>query len=305
MKEYQSYIYCLIAILFFSTHEVVGKFIDSSITPIAITFYRFIIGGILIFIFVIINNKKYLPITNINYILKCSLIGALNVCISMFSLQLGIYYGQATFAAIIIGSNPIFVSIFAHIILKEKLTLKTIICIIIGILGMGLVILGKFSNTGNSKNPFLGILFSVIASVTFALYTVLSKQQIKKSNIHYFNSISFIAGSFLLLILGLIFKQDMSFSTDFKIIFGVLYLGIIVTCLAYFLLFEGIRHINASIGSSFFFLKPVFASVFAYFLLKETLNFTQQLGIIIVIGALFFNTFVKRKSSIVPTASRR
>ena len=286
MKPYKSYIYCFLAILFFSTHEIIGKFIDSSITPIAITFYRFIIGGLLISIYVFFNRNKFLPVINLKYIIICSCVGALNVCISMYSLQLAIFYGQASFAAIIIGANSLFVSIFGFFILKEKLSSKNVICLIVGCIGMGIVILGNFSNIGDSKNVLLGVFFAVLASITFALYTVLSKQQILKSNIHFFNSVAFSAGAIFLLIFGVFTNQDMSLGKDLNIIIAVIYLGVVVTCLAYFLLFEGIRNINSSIGASFFFLKPVFVSILAYFLLNETLNLTQILGIVVVFGSM-------------------
>ena len=294
MKEYQSYLLCLLAIFIFSTNELIGKFIDTSITPIAITAYRFFIGSFLISLFLLLNKKKYVPKVSMKYILVISSIGILNVCISMFTLQLGIYYGQASFSAIIVSSNPIFVSIFAYFILKEKLYFKNVICLICGLLGLILVIFGQFSNVGNSINVFLGILYSVIASITFALYTVLSKQQIKKTNSIYFNTISFFAGASVLLIFGLLTNQDMSFSFDLNVVLGVFYLGIFVTGIAYIAYFEGLKNVNSGIGTSFFLLKPVFASVLAYFLLKETLTFIQIIGVVVVIISVFLQSYKKK-----------
>ena len=295
--EYQSYLFCLLAIFIFSTNELVGKFIDTSITPISITSYRFFIGSILLSLFLFSKKDKYLPSVSWKYILIISLIGVLNVGISMYTLQLGIYYGQASFSAIIVSSNPLFVSIFAIFILKEKLHIKNFICLLCGLLGMSMVILGQLSVSGDSLNVFLGILFSVIASITFALYTVLSKQQIKKTNSIFFNTISFFAGAFMLLIFGLLSKQDFSFSSDLNVILGMLYLGIFVTGFAYIAYFEGLKNIKASIGTSFFLLKPVFASFLAFFLLKETLSILQVLGVLIVIISLTVMTKMSNRNN--------
>jgi drug/metabolite transporter (DMT)-like permease len=42
----KSYIYCFIAIFFFSTMEFVGKFIAEDMSAYAITAYRFLLGGV-------------------------------------------------------------------------------------------------------------------------------------------------------------------------------------------------------------------------------------------------------------------
>ncbi|MCL2063287.1 MAG: DMT family transporter [Candidatus Cloacimonetes bacterium] len=293
LTEYNSYFYCVLAIFIFSTNELVGKFIDTSITPIAITSYRFFIGSFFLALFILRNKKKYVPNVSIKYIFIISIIGILNVCVSMYTLQLGIYYGQAAFSAIIVSSNPIFVSIFAIFILKEKLTIKTVVCLVSGLLGLSLVIFGQFSNTGNSINIVLGILFSIIASITFALYTVLSKKQIKKTNSIFFNAVSFFAGALVMMFVGLLSRQDMSFTFNRNVILGMLYLGIFVTGIAYIAYFEGLKNVKASIGTSFFLLKPVFASVLAYFLLKESLTFLQIIGVLIVIISVFLQSYLK------------
>ena len=287
MNKYNSYIFCLIAIFIFSTHEVLGKIIDSSITPIAITIYRFFIGSFLLSLYLFFNKKKYLPTPNIKYILIISAIGALNVCISMYSLQLAVFYGQASIAAILIGSNSLFVSIFALFILREKLYLKNFICMILGLLGLLLILYSELITSTDSNSSFLGILFALIASVTFALYTVLSKQQIVKSNSLYFNAVSFFSGALVLLIIGLISGQDLSLSSNILNNLSVLYLGIFVTCIGYVLFFTGLSKIRTSVGSSFFLLKPVFASILAYVILHETLTITQMIGILVVIISIF------------------
>ena len=287
----KSHLLCIIAIFFFSTNELVGKLIDSSVSPIAITCYRFFIGSILLAFPILKNRQKYRNLLSYEHFISISVIGILNVCVSMYMLQLGIYYGHAGLAAVIISSNPIFVGIFASFILKERLTFKNIICWAFGLSGLSMVIFGQFSNPGISKNIYLGIIFSILASVTFALYTVLSKKQIRKSDSMFFNSISFMSGSIVLFILGLVSGQNMSLSFHFSDLIGVLYLGIFVTGVAYIAFFEGLKKIYAATGSSFFLLKPVFASILTYIFLKEQLTIIQIAGVVIVILSLFFQSY--------------
>jgi drug/metabolite transporter (DMT)-like permease len=288
----KNYIYCILAIFLFSTIELMGKILDTSVSPLAITCYRFITGGFFLFLIYLIKGTKQK--VELYDFLEMSLVGILNVCVSMYMLQLGIYYGQANLSAIIISSNPIFVGIFALFILKERFNIFNIISWIIGIFGISVVILGQFGVVTDSRNIILGIIFSVLASITFGLYTVLSKSIIQKYDIMLFNSISFIGGAIVLFILGLFSHQVMIFKPDLKNIVSMLYLGIFVTGIAYVFFFMGLKKIKTVSGSVFFLLKPIFATILAVLCLDENLSFIQVIGVIIVIISLFLNTFIEK-----------
>jgi drug/metabolite transporter (DMT)-like permease len=258
--------------------------IDHAICPVSITSYRFFIGSGMLAFFALKNKSFSQVAISPAYFTKVSLIGILNVCVSMLSLQWGVYFSEAGLAAIIMGSNPLFVGVFAVIILREKMHLRTIVCMLFGLVGLSLVIFGKV-DISNAKNIYFGVAFSVIASVTFALYTVLSIKQIKKSNSLVFNAISFFAGATVLFIYMLATGKVVLIPIGSPLL-GLIYLGIFVTGFAYILYFQGLKKVSAAVGTSFFMLKPVFASMLAYLLLRETLTMIQIVGVCVVIVAL-------------------
>lgn len=282
-----AYISCILAIFFFSTLEFVGKLISNEISPLAITVYRFYIGSLLLALPAILalkKNKIRLSITDITHI---AIPGIINIAVSMYLLQLAIYYGKALIAAILISSNSLFVSIFAYYILKEKISYNRLIGIIIGILGMLMIVIGnRGADYIPSKSLSLGVLFSVLASISFALFTVLAKKNIKVYGSLVFNSISFFIGASVLLLMGLVLKVDFSLTPSFYNISSILYLGLIVTGLAYLLYSNALQKIPASLTSSFFLLKPVFASVFAVIILKESFSVWQALGLFLILFGL-------------------
>jgi drug/metabolite transporter (DMT)-like permease len=57
-----------------------------------------------------------------------------------------------------------------------------------------------------------------------------------------------------------------------------MYLAIVATGLGYFLYFYGISHVEASLGSMTFFLKPFIAALLAWLVLGETLTAAVLLG---------------------------
>ena len=64
------------------------------------------------------------------------------------------------------------------------------------------------------------------------------------------------------------------------------HLGLVITGLAYLLYFEGMKKISAAKAAAYFFMKPVLASLLAFFILKETLSLGQIFGIILVVLSL-------------------
>jgi drug/metabolite transporter (DMT)-like permease len=201
-------------------------------------------------------------------------------------LQLAIYYGEANICAILISANSIFVAVFAGLIFKEKITKIKVASMFLGLCGITLIILNQSTVSADAINPTLGIIFGSLSSITFALYTVISKKYIKHYGNLITNSYSFIIGSIILLVISLCNHKDMSFCLNTRNLLFIGYLGIFISGIAYLTYFEGLKRVSTTIGSMFFFLKPVIVAILAYFIFGETLNTIQIIGIIIVIAGL-------------------
>ncbi|MDD3050387.1 MAG: DMT family transporter [Candidatus Cloacimonetes bacterium] len=293
----KSYLFCFITIVFFSTYEVAGKLIGGEFSAYFITYVRFFIGGLIILPLAIQQYKKNPFRIHLNEIHRFILPGFLNVTLSMVFLQLSVHFGKAALTALIVSSNPLFVALFGVIILKERVSLWRTLGLVIGFLGMFFVVFGEKGLLTEDKNMLLGIIFAISAAVTFALYTVVTKLYLKNYPIFVFNSISFIAGSLILLFFSSLFMKN-SFPSEIQFSSSIilLYLGIFVTGFAYLLYFEGLKNIPVATGSMFFYLKPFIASVLAFFILGERLFFIQIIGFLVIIIGINFETIVKIKS---------
>ncbi len=282
-----SFFYCFAAVFFFSTNELVGKFIGEGISPAMITVVRFLIGFFLLLPFLVWQEKKALFSLRFSDLLRISLPGILNVTGAMLFLQLAIYYGKASTSAILISSNPIFVVFLAALILKERLSAGRLAGIILGFTGIILVIRGDIPSLAEGSNPALGLIYGVLASVTFALFTVLAKKQIIRYGNLLFNTVSFLAGAVVLLIISTVAGIDMTFIVNGRNIILILYLGIFVTVAAYIFYFAGLKHISTATGSMLFFLKPFIASALSWFFLDERITLLQFIGIILIFSGIY------------------
>ncbi len=278
--KYKGYILLGITILIFSTLEVVTSTLKGIINPLQLTFIRFFIGGITLLPFVIAKKEK---LHKKDWLFFLGL-GLLNIFISMGALQLSINFGKASTAAILISSNPIFVMFFSTIILKEKVTIDKLACILFGIAGISLIIYK--GNTGG--DTITSLLLALIASLIFGLYTVLGKLKSEEISSITMISISSILGSLLYVPVLMYYKLPL-FVIPQGTILKVLYLGIFLSGIAYITYMEALKILTASKGSMVFFLKPVLASTLAVAFLGETLSIKTIIGMLLVLIGIFIN----------------
>jgi drug/metabolite transporter (DMT)-like permease len=280
------HLYCFLTIFFFSTIELAGKLLGPGVSPYTITAWRFLIGGLLILPFAIRQKRAERTRISPRALIRMGLLGILNVCVSMLILQHSIRFGKASVTAVIVSVNPLFVSLFASLILREKLTRERIISLAVGLAGLMLIIFGEM-DTASARylNLPLGMLLAVLTAVSFGLYTVLTKKVVLEYGNMVANSASFIIGSLSLFLINALLGKPLLFPLSPKNFLLILYLGVFVSGIAYLLYFEGMRKLSSSVASQYFFLKPVIASLLAYAFLGETLTLVQ----ILAVGFIIFS----------------
>ena len=280
--KYKGYVLLGITILIFSTLEVVTSTLKGIINPLQLTFLRFLIGGVVLLPLVIKRREK----VQAKDLLFFLVLGILNILISMGSLQLAINMGKASTAAILISSNPIFVLLFSSLLLKEKVTFERIACIILGIVGISLIIYK--GNVGG--DTAVSLTLSIIASLTFGLYTVLGKLKSEGISSITMICISSIFGS-LLYVPILLWNDIPLFYIPQGTFIKILYLGVFLSGIAYITYMEALRILTASKGAMVFFLKPVIASMLAVVFLGESLSLKTVAGMLLVLAGVSINFF--------------
>ena len=294
-----SYVYCFVGMVLFSTTEIAGKLAGNNISPVVVTIIRFFIGSVILLPFASItvnnNNRSGLKSTiTIPEIVKIVYPGVINVAGAMLFLQFAIYYGTVSMSAILISSNPLFVAIFATLILKEELTVGKTVGVLLGLAGMCLVIIGDNPAPAAAINPFLGFIFGLFASLLFGLYTVLAKRRIAVYGNAFFNAVSFAGGAAVLLLLALLFQLEFTFVITAGNIYLLLYMGIFITGIAYIFFFNGLKKIPAANGSIMFFFKPVIAVLLAVLCLGESITGLQIVGVALIMGSVYITNLRKR-----------
>ncbi|HRX15810.1 MAG TPA: DMT family transporter [Spirochaetota bacterium] len=278
----RGYLYLFVTILLFSTYEVVSKTLIGSVSPLQINVYRFFLGGFLLLGYLI--YKRNTSITAY-HLFMCTLVGIINVVISMnlVLLSLWIEGGRASVTAALISTNPLFVLIIASLFDKEKITGKNITGIILCIAGVAFIFDDTFTSTGSYQSALLAL----GSSLSFAIYTVMGKKLTSRiGSSTKMNCYSFLTGATVLLIVMLIIKSPVAIKSV-SAFPQLVYLGIMVTGVAYIAYFKGLTITGAGRGSLLYFLKPVIASLLAIIFLAEQPTIGFVAGTALILAGLY------------------
>ncbi len=281
----KAYVYVVITAFLFGTMEVACKIAGNQLDSFQLTFIRFAIGGLLLLPFGLAELHKEKIRLTIRDILWLAVVGILGIPLSMVLFQLGVSNSNASTASVLISINPLFTMVFAHFFTSEKLNKHKFIVLGFGLLGLLFMIRPWDVQAGNTV---IGIVYMLLAAIFFGAYTIAGKASAQKLGIMAQTSISFIIGSFALLIMILIMGRPVVTGVADNLVM-VMYISIFVTGLGYFTYFKAIKCSDAATGSLAFFLKPAIAPVMAIIFLHETILWNTYIGIGLILAGSYLN----------------
>jgi drug/metabolite transporter (DMT)-like permease len=271
-------------IVLFSTIEVAAKLMQigggvAGQFPFWLAALRFIITGLVLLIPAVLalrgksfSGKDAAALAGL---------GLLGVTLMSSLYHLSITCLPANVAALVFSCNPVFVVLFAPLILSEKITARKLaagaLCV------TGIAVLARDRADGVSP---VGLLLMVAAIVIFALYTVVVKKMTSRYGALPITAFAGLTGGLFILPLALGVEGCPLATYGAADWWGVAYLSLVGTALGYFLFVYGIGHVEAGIGSMAFFLKPFLAALFAWMILDEALTLPLLIGGAFILGGM-------------------
>jgi len=171
-------------------------------TPLQFAGVRFFISGILIFLY-FGKPKQYLAElkANIKFILVLSLVQIFAQYALFYS---GINLVPSALAAMIIGSQPLFIAIVAHFSFNnDKMTPLKTGSILIGVVGIAIITLGRTKVEMKGELELLGIALLLINNIVSGYSNVLISKSSKKVSPVVLSSTSLIIGGLMLSIVSI------------------------------------------------------------------------------------------------------
>jgi drug/metabolite transporter (DMT)-like permease len=204
--------------------------------------------------------------------LRISAAAFFGVAFNMLTFFKGLSYTSPIISAVLMVTSPILVLIFSTIIVKEKLQPKKVIGIILGLSGATILILyGK--KLASMPNAMLGNFLVFINAVSYAFYLIIVKKLMDKYNAFTFVKWIYTIGFLMVLPFGWSEIEQVvwnSIPTDiyYKIGFVVLF----STFFTYLLNLLSMRQLSPTTVAVFMYLQPLFATIFAISMGKDSLD---------------------------------
>ena len=165
------YLKLLLTAFFWGGTFIAGRVIAGSVEPPAAAFVRFAIASLFLLV-IAIRAEGRLPVPSLNQLVPVVLLGLTGVFAYNIFFFTGLKYIQAGRAALIIATNPIFVSLLSAFFFKETLNWIKGIGIVTSVVGAMLVItqgeLTDLTHLGFGTGEAM-ILGCVVSWVTYSL----------------------------------------------------------------------------------------------------------------------------------------
>jgi len=271
-------------ILLWSSAFITTKPIVDNSEPFTALCFRFFFVALGFFIFsiftkkIIIDKKKHI----IQSIFSGVLFHGFYLGGVFFSVSKGLPTG---IAALIVTLQPILTNALAGPILKEKVTWKQWIGIVLGFIGATLV-LGF--DVGSSL-PVIGILAAFVALIAITTSTLWQKKLSNNLPLSVSNMYQAIGGCLFNLIVIILFVDPyINFTKTF--IIAMSHQIILVSFGAFTILMYLIKNNSASKTVTIFFLIPATSASMAWLFLNESLTFFDIIGFLIASFGVFIAT---------------
>lgn len=260
---------------------------EESFSVDATLFYRFLIasGAIVFFLF---YQKERLRIS-FREMLIMSLLGLLYALSAEF-LFLAYDYLSPGIASTIFFSYPIIVALVLILFYKEKLTLPTLLSLLLVVAGVGVLSIKK----GEALN-YIGLGISLLGALVYALYIlIVNKVRIESSGVK-ISFYSMLFSSLYFLVKSLLLRESITISS-WALAGDLTLFAIITTSLSLVTLVYAVRYIGSTPTAIMGAFEPIVAVLISVGLFGEQLTPSLVIGGMVIITGVLIDILFRKHS---------
>ena len=200
----------------------------------------------------------------------------------------GLTYVSATVCSVLISTIPVFATIGAWLIFKERLKLVNYAGIILSFIGVLVFIL---NSDGRLNFNIKGLGFLMLAVLTAVGYNLTLSRLVGHYSPVYIVGVQNLIGAILFLPLFVILDFHHFFSTPFtfNMFKPIIELAVFASCGAFILFAFSVQKMGITKANVFSNCIPVFTAIFSFIILGEKLTIQNIIGMAIVIAGLLMS----------------
>jgi drug/metabolite transporter (DMT)-like permease len=226
-----------------------------------------------------IDKKDYLRI------LVCAIFG---MGVNMLAFFKGLELTTPINSAVLITATPIFVLILSSILIKEKITSRKVVGIIIGLTGaLGLILFGNEVRQDAPNIP-LGNFYILLNAFFFGTYLIIAKTLIEKYHPFTFMKWLFLLGIFICLPFG--YQELMAIDwahLPFEAVWKIIFVIVGTTFCTYLFNIFALTQLKASTVSTFIYVQPLIGIGYAVLTGQDSLTTVKILAACLVLLGVY------------------
>lgn len=287
MSNRKIYLLMVLSTFFWAGAFIAGKLSVPFIPAFTLTFLRFLIATTILYFVVKYKDKSNYKLTkkDIPIFLFTGIIGMFGYHIFFFT---ALKYTTAINSSVIGATNPIITTILCIIFLKDKITFKRALGIILSFTGVFLTITNANLSTIYNLSLNKGDLLMLIAVCMWAAYSVFSKKVMHKFSPLILTFYSFLFCT-VILIPFVLYERPWLFmgQVPYYSFLAVVYMSIFASVIGYLVQQMSIKQIGPSKTSVFINLVPIFSIVLSVTILKESISTIKIFTTLLIITGVY------------------
>lgn len=271
--------------LLWSSAFVAGKIGVTDCPPLIFLTVRFLAAAALILGLAALGGERF--DLRGRDIAAFALIGIFNNALYLGLGYVGLRSISSGLNALIVSANPVFTAVLAARLLGERITLRKVIGLVLGIVGVAIVVADRIQ--GGSDSP-VGIAFSVGALAAIVSGTILFKSLAPRGSLWIGNGIQNLASGLAVAPFAYGFSDLADIVPSARLMAAWLYVIVGGSVVAYLLWFRLLTAYGATGASALHFLMPPLGMLFGWAVLGEKLAPADLLGIVPVALGIYLVT---------------
>jgi len=289
--NYVVYSQLILTMLIWGAAWPVGRLLAEGLPTVSIAVIRYVI--VVPVLLLILRLREGAIHIRREWIPTLVLLGLLSTTLYQIFFLYGVKYAAASDDSIVIGASPVMIGVLASVYAQERLTRWKILGLLVGL--SGVVLIGFLSPNPGVLNRPLGLRLVFFGALSYALYTILLRRFVKKTNsnqdgVH----VSSLSINSWMAVFGLLFlapftivEQPWNYAWSRDSWIGILYLALLSTIVGYYLYIEGVTKIGAGRASVFSNLVPVFGVLTGALILQEAVSIWTVVSLALIMTGVY------------------
>jgi len=293
-----------LAAILFGASVVAIRIAVRDIPPLTLAVLRFGQGSLVLFVGLVAFRRDLLRIDrrDLPYL---ALLGITFFTIFPVTFNVGMRYVDASRAALLLATMPLWTVVLARLVVRERLTPRQIAGVLLSIAGVAIVMIDRRAITNGTSYSARGDLLLIATALCGAIYNVLAKRMLARYKGITVTFYAMTIGTLFLVPASIVERPPGLASLNAETLALVVFVGVFGGALGFSLWTSALSRLSPTKVSVYINLNPIAATLLGATILHERLSFFFAVGFAAVVaGVMTVNWTVSGEARTRPLPSQ-